>query len=145
MSNIYSAFTDGGARGNPGQGAIGGIIKTERGEVLTNISRSIGVCTNNEAEYLALIETLTAFVSLFAQKKLIPSSVINFYLDSTLIVNQVNGLFKVKDSRMREFLLKVRELESQIPAKIYYRLIPREKNREADFLVNQALDNLQST
>jgi ribonuclease HI len=65
---------------------------------------------------------------------------VRFFLDSTLVVNQLNGLFKVKESHLREFLLQVRQLESEIPADIYYQYIPREQNREADLLVNQALD-----
>lgn len=66
--------------------------------------------------------------------------IIHFYSDSTLVVNQINGLFKVKEGHLREFLLQVRQLESEIPADIYYSVIPRQKNRDADFLVNLALD-----
>jgi hypothetical protein len=63
-----------------------------------------------------------------------------FQLDSTLVVNQVNGLFKVKDSTLRQLLMKVRILENQIGKPITYSYVPREQNHRADFLVNQALD-----
>ena len=66
---------------------------------------------------------------------------IQFYLDSVLVVNQLNGKFKVKDSQLRELLLKVRMLEQEVGGQIYYTSIPREKNWQADALVNRALDN----
>ena len=109
---------------------------------MEKISKPIGNCTNNEAEYKALIEALHFFSQKQKEYLLTSNSKIHFYIDSTLIVNQVNGIFKVKDGRMRDFIYKVRELETSIPGKIYYSQIPREKNIEADFLVNQALDSI---
>lgn len=140
--NIFMIFTDGGARGNPGPAALGVVIKTENGKLIEGISQLIGHSTNNEAEYNALIKALQYFVEKKEILGLSASTVFNFYSDSSLLVNQVNGLFKVKNSRMREFIYRIRELESQIPGKIIYRLIPREKNQEADALVNLALDKV---
>ena len=65
---------------------------------------------------------------------------IHFFLDSTLVVNQINGLFKVKEPHLRELLLRVRTLEQEIGGIITYTTVPREQNRRADILVNGALD-----
>ena len=141
MNNKLIVFSDGGSRGNPGQAAIGVVIKTENKDIVGQISRTIGISTNNEAEYRALLAALEYLSQNIEQLHLASTTEIKFYLDSNLIVNQVNGLYKVKNSRLREFLYKVREIEQAVPGKIIYQLIPREKNREADLLVNQALDN----
>ncbi len=133
--------TDGGARGNPGPSAIGVVIKTENGQVLAELSRNIGQTTNNIAEYSAVISALEW---LSENKKQITNNkeqMIKFYLDSTLVVNQLNGLFKVKDSHLRELLLQVRQLEQEVGGSISYAYIPREKNQRADYLVNKALDS----
>ena len=69
-------------------------------------------------------------------------SEIDFFLDSVLVVNQLNGTFKVKNMKLRELLMQVRTLEEENGGVIRYRAIPREKNRRADFLVNRALDTI---
>ena len=135
-----NVFTYGGARGNPGPAAIGALIIAESGIKTYRISRKIGSTTNNDAEYQAV---LAALVFLKDSKNILgiyEKTVINFYSDSTLIVNQINGLFKIKQPLFKEYFLKIRYLEQEIKANIYYRTIPREKNTEADKLVNQALD-----
>jgi len=135
-----NVFTDGGARGNPGPAAIGALIIAESGIKTYRISRKIGLTTNNDAEYQAV---LAALVFLRDSKNILginENTVINLYSDSTLIVNQINGLFKIKQPLFKEYFFKIRYLEQEIKANIYYRTIPREKNTEADKLVNQALD-----
>ena len=135
-----NVFTDGGARGNPGPAAIGALIIAESGIKTYRISRKIGLTTNNDAEYQAV---LAALVFLRDSKNILginDKTVINLYSDSTLIVNQINGLFKIKQPLFKEYFFKIRYLEQEIKANIYYRTIPREKNTEADKLVNQALD-----
>src|SRR3990167_546815 len=117
MNNI-KIYTDGGARGNPGPASIGVVIKTENGKIVGQISESIGKSTNNEAEYQALIRALEYLLLNKVKLGLSEYILINFFSDSKLIVNQVNGIFKVKNSRMREFIYKVREMEIQIPGKI---------------------------
>lgn len=131
--------TDGGARGNPGPAAIGAVIKTESGRVLKNLARKIGQTTNNVAEYTAVIEALSWVKENIKDRK----TEIKFLLDSTLVVNQLNGLFKVKDGNLRNLFLQARILAQETGCKITYSYVPREKNSEADFLVNQALDNPQ--
>ncbi|MBI3955517.1 ribonuclease HI family protein [Candidatus Gottesmanbacteria bacterium] len=140
--NRLVVYTDGGARGNPGRAAVGIAIKTENREVLKEISRTIGVTTNNVAEYEAVVAALEWLRNNLTMKQFNNETIIQFYLDSTLVVNQLNGKFKVKDSELRELLLKVRMLEQEVGGQIYYATIPREKNGHADALVNRALDNV---
>ena len=137
--NSLTIFTDGGARGNPGLAAIGVVIKNEGGSNLASLFRTIGQTTNNVAEYKAVIAALMWLKSNRVIEQL-RNTKINFFLDSKLVVNQLNGLFKVKDSELRELLLEARMLEQEIGGEIHYQLIPRERNWEADALVNKALD-----
>lgn len=134
-------YTDGGARGNPGPAGIGVIIKSETGQVLKKISRRIGETTNNTAEYTAVVETLTYLKE--AKHDVLVKDIgrFQFHLDSSIVVNQLNGLYKVKEAHLRELLLKVRILEQELGGIITYKQIPRLQNSEADALVNQALDS----
>jgi len=124
-------YTDGGARNNPGPAGIGIVIKDETGNVLETHKEYIGEKTNNQAEYKALIKALEIVRG--KTKK------IDFFLDSQLVVNQLKGLFKVKNSDIRNYLFKIRTLEQKFD-EITYTFIPREKNKHADKLVNQAID-----
>jgi ribonuclease HI len=133
-------FTDGGARGNPGPAAIGVVIQKDDGKILAKLSKAIGRTTNNVAEYQAVIEALQWIVNNLAMEQFGIGTIV-FFLDSKLVVNQLNGFFKIKDSHLRELLLTVRELEAKVRGNIFYQLIPREKNFLADQLVNQCLDN----
>ncbi len=137
-------FTDGGARGNPGPAAAGVVIKDETGQILNSISRTLGETTNNVAEYQGVIAALDWLrnnpIIQLSNKPINEKFIIQFFLDSKLVVNQLNGLFKVKENHLRELILKVRFLEQEVGGDIYYNLIPREKNWEADKLVNEALD-----
>lgn len=129
-------FCDGGARGNPGPAAIGFVIKDETGKTLRRGGKFIGQTTNNVAEYQAVIEALKWVSSNLKSQR----SKINFFLDSRLVVNQLNGLFKIKNTKLRELVVKVRELEQAVGGNVAYRFIEREKNQEADRLVNETLD-----
>lgn len=138
--NKLIIFTDGGARGNPGQGAVGIVIKTENGQILQEIYQRIGVTTNNVAEYTAVIVALDWLRNNPSASWRTNNPIAQFFLDSVLVVNQLNGKFKVKNADLRELLLKVRMLEAEVGGEIYYTSIPREKNWQADALVNKALD-----
>lgn len=147
----FIIHTDGGARGNPGPAAVGVVIEKvyssqfivhSNPELIIEFGKRIGETTNNVAEYVAVLEGLRYLKSQIPNlndqiKKIFE---IQFYLDSTLVVNQLNGLFKVKDARLRELLTRVRLLEQEIGGAITYTAIPREQNTHADTLVNQALD-----
>jgi len=132
---IIKIYTDGGAKGNPGKAAIGMVFYLESKEIF-RYREDIGITTNNIAEYTALIKALEKVMSyeLLVMRKV---KKIEFYSDSRLLVNQVNGLFKVKNSKIRELIMKIRILEQEIGLPISYHLISREENRVADGLVNK--------
>jgi ribonuclease HI len=133
---VLKVFTDGGSKGNPGPASIG-VVAYFKDKKVFEFKKAIGTATNNDAEYLALIEAFEQIRN--------PSSVINFklinkitfYSDSRLMVNQVNGFFKVKNGKIKEYILKIRGLEQEINLPVSYHHIPREENVEADRLVNQ--------
>lgn len=129
-----TVFCDGGARGNPGPASIGVVIKDEKGSILSQFGKTIGVATNNIAEYTAVVEALT-----WIQKHIKPKKT-TFYLDSQLVVSQLNGLFKIKNANLRDLFLKIKEREGELGGNIFYQHVPREQNTEADYLVNKALD-----
>jgi ribonuclease HI len=127
-------YTDGASRGNPGPAAIGVIIKDETGKVVTSISQRLGVTTNNQAEYHAIITALEKALTLGARHVVLKS-------DSELIVKQINGLYKIKNIALRPLYQEaVRLIGSFDSFSISY--IPRAQNAAADALANQALDSL---
>lgn len=127
-------FTDGGARGNPGPSAIGVVVKDDKGKTLAQFGKTLGVATNNVAEYRAVVEALEWV------KKRGSTSHIVFFLDSKLVAMQLSGIYKVKNAHLRELVMQIRILEQEIGADVFYQAIPREKNKEADRMVNLALD-----
>lgn len=129
---ILSIFTDGGSKGNPGPASIGYVFYLNGQKVHTGRA-DIGIATNNDAEYQALVralEDLRDKKDLPAFEQIVVSS------DSRLLVNQVRGLFKIKNAKIREYILKIRTLEQEIQKPIVYKHIPREENTVADDLVN---------
>lgn len=137
MARRLTVFADGGARGNPGPAATGFVVKDSSGKIIHQQGKYIGKATNNVAEYQAVIEALKWIKSSIEY----PVSSIQFFLDSKLIVNQLNGLFKVKEIKMRNLIIKVRQLEREVGGNVFYQLVPRQKNLLADSLVNQILNN----
>jgi len=125
--------TDGGARGNPGPGAVGIVIANEKKEIIKEIGKFIGRSTNNEAEYQAVVEALKTC----GEKKNLD---IEFFIDSLLIVNQLNGKFKVKEPRMKKYFNEIKLLEKNFKS-VKYTHIERSKNYAADKIVNEVLDN----
>lgn len=145
MEKSLFIFCDGGSRGNPGPAASGFIVKDAQGKVLAQRGKYIGKTTNNVAEYMAVIEALKWLLRSGEVRKVEAgneSSPITFFLDSKLVVNQLNGLFKIKNANLRNLVIKVRQLEREMNNSIFYRFIPREKNRAADALVNQILKKI---
>lgn len=131
-------FVDGGARGNPGPAATGVFIVDQDDQPVFAQGKYIGRATNNEAEYKAAIE---AMKFLNREKKNIDQNTrIDFFLDSQLVYSQIIGLFKIKEPRLRELLFNVREEQASLGLDIFFHHIPREKNKEADKLVNSALE-----
>lgn len=138
MINVLNVFTDGGARGNPGPSAIGVYMADENGNTVAGFGRTIGIATNNVAEYKAVVEAFNWIIE--NKKSLSENAKINFFLDSKLVCSQIVGLFKVKNVGLKDLLLDVKDREGQISLPISYRHIPREQNAKADAFVNQALD-----
>ena len=136
MEDVLTIHTDGGARGNPGPAAIGVVIE-KNGKLLHQFGKRIGDTTNNVAEYTAVIEALTYLKELRGKNYELR---IHFLLDSKLVVEQLNGNFKIKNAKLRELSLKIRMLEQEVGRVITYSSIPRERNKLADFQVNRALD-----
>jgi ribonuclease HI len=133
--NTLTVYSDGGARGNPGPAAAAFIIYKNKKEIF-KYSKYLGKATNNEAEYNALLSA----ISWIWEKQLNDIKKIIFYLDSQLIVRQLNGSYKVKQERLKFFVEKIRVMENNINKKIIYVYVPREKNKNADLMVNKSID-----
>jgi len=132
-------YTDGGSRGNPGPAAIGNVFCNEKGQPIKKYSEYLGdKFTNNEAEYRAVILALKKFKALFG-KKLANNSEIEIRSDSELLVKQLNGRYKILDAKIQLLFLEIWNLKFDF-GKIRFRLITRDKNKEADKLANEALD-----
>lgn len=138
MSNNknLTIFGDGGSRGNPGEAAYGFVVSRD-GKAIYEEGKKIGVNTNNVAEYSAVIAALK-----YVSNIKYPISNIQFFLDSKLVVEQMNGRWKVKNETLRDMVTTAKNLERKLEIKITYEHVPREKNKEADRMVNLALDNL---
>ena len=134
----FIVYTDGGARGNTGPSAIGIVIKNAKGEALKEYAEYLGETTNNEAEYNAAIFALKKIKSLWGKEKAKKTEV-QLFCDSELLVKQLNGRYKVENTKIQQFFLQLWNLKVDFK-KVSFTVIPREKNKEADRLVNEALD-----
>lgn len=138
-SNELIIYSDGGARGNPGPSAIGGILffKDAPKNQKTTFKKYIGSGTNNEAEYQAVIFGLKKATELLKEHS--AQTVIKYHLDSELIYKQMIGDYRVKTPHIQKLYQEVKKI---IPffKKVTFHHIRRELNREADQLVNEALD-----
>lgn len=133
-------FTDGGSRGNPGPSAIGFVFCNEKCQTFKEYSEYLGEnITNNEAEYRGIILALKKFKAVFGNK-LAKNTEIELRSDSELLIKQLNGEYKILDEKIQPLFLEVWNLRIDFK-KLKFKLISREKNQEADRLVNQALDN----
>jgi ribonuclease HI len=136
MNKAYLLHTDGGARGNPGPAGIGLILQAPNGDVLEQIGRGIGWATNNVAEYQGLIAGLEA-----ARRH--GASELEVFMDSTLVVEQMKGSYKVKNPGLRPLHAKARSLARQFD-KISFAAVPRARNKEADRLSNRGMDEQEA-
>lgn len=133
MSTSFKLFTDGGSRGNPGPGAIGGVL-IDGEKVIETFSECIGNCTNNQAEYRAILKGLEIAINQNIKE-------LQCFLDSELVVKQLNREFRVKDAGLATLFVRVWNLKSSFK-KISFTHVRREYNSLADKLVNEALDNV---
>ncbi len=125
-------YTDGGARGNPGPAGCGAVIFDEHKNIIAEISEFIGKATNNQAEYQAVV---------FAIKKAreFTAEILDFYLDSELVVKQLNREYKVKNKELALLFVQIYN-ETLNFKKVSFSHIRREFNKEADKLANLAMD-----
>ncbi len=124
-------YTDGGARGNPGPAAAGAVIQNVDGKLLEEASKYLGEMTNNQAEYLALklgIETAKQY----------QPEAIDCFLDSELVVNQLNGSYRVKNTELKPLFAEIQAMIAGM--KVTFKHVPRSQNAHADKLVNAELD-----
>lgn len=133
MSKTLIIFTDGGARGNPGPAGIGAVILDEQGKALKLLKRYIGEATNNVAEYQALIMALNGALLLSGEN-------LQINMDSELIVRQMQGRYKIKEPTLIGLAREVVKLTNQFTS-VKFSHVPREQNKLADKLVNEAIDN----
>ena len=128
-------YSDGGSRGNPGPSAIGFLVCDGKGKVLTRHGEYVGIHTNNQSEYMALIRALENALTYSHGR-------VHCFLDSELVVKQLNGEYEVRDSNLHTLLLKVKGLEKKFGS-VKYSYVPRNigKLSIADGLVNKALDS----
>ena len=131
-------YTDGGARGNPGPAAIGIVIQDAGGRTIKSYGKAIGDATNNEAEYRAAVFGLQKAKALFG-KKVAKGLAVEMRLDSELVLRQLKGEYKIEEERLFPFFIKVWNLKIDFGS-VSFTHVPREKNKEADRLVNEALD-----
>ena len=136
-------YTDGGARGNPGPAAIGVVIKDENGHVNKSYGEAIGETTNNEAEYRAVVSALQKVKALLGKEK-IKNVALEVNTDSELVKKQLNGEYKIEEERLFPFFIKIWNLRMDF-GEMSFHHIPREKNKEADRMVNEALDKDQKS
>lgn len=136
-TDVYTIYTDGGSRRNPGPAAAGYVIegpnirKTEHGEYL-------GVTTNNVAEYMAAILALNRLKALIGVERSRAAHV-RVMADSELLVRQVNGEYKVKDIDLKKLFVDLYNARQDF-ARVVFTHVRREHNQEADRMVNEALD-----
>ena len=137
-------YTDGGSRGNPGPAAIGAVFCNEKGEIFKKYSEYLGEdFTNNEAEYQAVIFALNKFKALFG-KKLASQTEIELRSDSELLIKQLVGVYKILEPKIQPLFITLWNLKLDFK-RVKFKLISREKNKEADRLVNEILDSQAKT
>jgi ribonuclease H / adenosylcobalamin/alpha-ribazole phosphatase len=125
---------DGGSRGNPGPAGYGAVVRDAvSGEVLAEAAESLGVTTNNVAEYRGLIAALTKAA------EIAPDADVEARMDSKLVVEQMSGRWRIKHPDMKPLALEARDLASRFSS-VRYTWIPRERNKHADRLANEAMD-----
>ncbi len=136
MSKSLIVNTDGGARGNPGPAGAGVVFRDEQNKIIGEYKKYLGAQTNNFAEYQALILALTE-----AQK--LGAEILKINMDSELIVRQMQGRYKIKEPTLKILAQEVFKLMQKFK-NVEFHHVFRESNKEADKLVNEAIDNALS-
>ncbi|GAA1007628.1 bifunctional RNase H/acid phosphatase [Acrocarpospora pleiomorpha] len=133
MSTDYVCEADGGSRGNPGPAGYGAVVRDPSGDVLAEAAASIGVATNNVAEYRGLIAALQAVLDLGGEGRTVEAR-----MDSKLVIEQMAGRWKIKNEGLRPLAVEAQALARRL--RVTWKWIPRERNSHADRLANEAMD-----
>lgn len=129
--------SDGGSRGNPGTAACAFVAEIGK-DAIEKKSKYLGITTNNIAEYSGV---LIATEWLLENERYRNYNSVIFYLDSELVVKQINGIYKIKNRELLELSIKIKNNLQKMGNEFLFRNIPREENKVADYLVNQELDS----
>ncbi len=130
-----TVFTDGASRGNPGPASYGFVI-TNKGKLVYEEGKTLGITTNNVAEYTSVLQSLRYIKENYAKD--LPMTV-EYFADSKLVVEQLSGRFKVKSPHLREIIIQINILITEV-GNVTFNHVPREQNGNADRLANLALD-----
>lgn len=125
-------YSDGGSRGNPGPSGIGAVLYNKDKDIVLEISEFLGIATNNQAEYQAILRAIEEAKKLKAEE-------LECFLDSELVVRQLNRQYKVKNIKLQPFFTKIYNLTLDFK-KVSFNHIFREQNKKADQLANDAMD-----
>lgn len=126
-------YTDGGARGNPGNSWIWVHITDHTGKTLEKRYKNLWISTNNEAEYTGALYGIRRWIELWAVD-------IDLYMDSKLVISQLSGQWKIKEQRLKNIAHEIQKMIEESWIRILFHWIPREENKEADALSNKAMD-----
>jgi ribonuclease HI len=130
--DVVKLYTDGACRGNPGIGGAGAVLIDSKGNTLATCRKFLGICTNNEAEYQALILGLEEALKNHYRR-------LQIYMDSELLVKQINGAYQVKSPQLKTLMQEVKRLLSFLDEYVVEH-IRRNLNSVADQLANEAID-----
>lgn len=130
---LIKMFSDGGSRGNPGPSASGYVLMTTEDKIIKSAGVYLGITTNNQAEYKSLKFGMEDAKTLGARE-------IDIFMDSQLVINQMNGVYKIKHPELIPIYKQIKELEAGFD-KVTYTHVPREFNKLADAEVNKCLDS----
>jgi len=132
-------YSDGGSRGNPGHAACAFVVYNKENEQIFSDGRYLDITTNNQAEYQGVLMALKYLENKFGNDLKTPLE-IHIFLDSKLIVEQMNGNYKIKSEELKPIYWQIRELIMKLGSRITFEHIPREKNHVADKIVNITID-----
>ena len=132
---FFNLYTDGACRGNPGAGGAGIVLTDERGNTVSAVKHFLGHCTNNVAEYRALIHGLDEALNRRCKQ-------LRIHLDSELLVNQIRGSYRVKNAGLLPLMQEVRGRLARLDAWTVEHVY-RDRNQLADALANEAIDEAQ--
>ena len=139
MKQKFYIYTDGGARGNPGPAGSGAVVTDAKGVVVAEAHKALGVQTNNFAEYQAVIVGLEALKRAIGREK-IGDADIEIRMDSELVQRQLSGKYQIKEETLWPMFIKIWNLRVSEFPHVSFVHIPRENNKHADKLSNDAMD-----